>query len=373
MKRLLISVVVVALATGTLRAPRALAADAPVRVTLTAARSLDASDWPAGRKLLELPPIALDAGQSRLIRGRLEAASVTDSNQEQQVGVACDGTEGGVLRTSRNNEGLDHHYSTGDGVLDLDVRYLFTPVTAGSFICSLWGKSSGNALTARAATGQTYLEVIDPAPGASQWLAGPCDSRGTVSNTSDNAYDSECVYLVPPTASQDGTSYPSQTHTLTQASLTADPAASAISLGLDLQLSTCYGGTGSCIVEVNQYGGDRRGGTSVVDSRADIVQLDATGQATACGARTFSPALGEGNSPSGAYRRTVIAGDTHHVKLRYVVTVPVSQAAGCTRTFLARLFVRSVSGDPVKLLGSRMSRSGAVTLAFSNAIATNAR
>ncbi|HVL33071.1 MAG TPA: hypothetical protein VM600_05755, partial [Actinomycetota bacterium] len=175
--------------------PPVLAAASP-RAGLTSARSLDATDWPVGRKLLELGPITLTEGESRLIYGRLTAINEATRNLEQQVGVGCDATEGGTMRTSRNNEGSDRAYPAGRGILTIDVRYLHTARASGTFVCSLWAKSSGNTMTAMAGVTRTFIEASDPAAGAVQWgLDQPCDSNGTISNTPDVSYDSECRYV----------------------------------------------------------------------------------------------------------------------------------------------------------------------------------
>lgn len=340
----------------------------PLRATLTQDRSMDASDYPIGRKLAEVQ-VALAAGESRMIYGRLEARSESARGAEQQVGVGCDGLDGGTLRTSRNNEGNDARYVGGYGILTIDVRYLFTASTATTYTCALWGKSSANTLTALG-RGSTYIEVTDALAGATQWgLDQPCDSNGSVSGTPDNAFDSECRYLVPRSAEQ--STWSPSTVALLQPSFVADPAATNVLATADLQITTCYRDTSSCIDTVDRFGG-RAGSYSLLDSRLDVFQLDANGTSAGCGSRASFPALGAGNSPDSNFQRVKVGRNTHHLKLRYQVRMPVSTTEGCTRTFLLRVVLRATEGDPVKLGGSKLNSRGGVRLAFSNGIARNA-
>ncbi|HVL32172.1 MAG TPA: hypothetical protein VM600_01165, partial [Actinomycetota bacterium] len=175
-------------------------------------------------------------------------------------------------------------------------------------------------------------------------------------------------YVVPRAR---GSAFPWKLTALEMPAFAADPAATSVTANADLQLSTCYRATASCIYAVDRFGG-MTGSKAMVDSRLEVIQLDANGFAAGCGARTQWPAAGSGSSPDRNYMRSTITRDVHHMKFRYQLRMPISSAEGCTRTFLIRVVVRSVAGDPVKIAGSRLNSRGGVRLAFSNGFARNA-
>ena len=339
------------------------AAPGDIRRSLPGNKKIDRERWPQGRRLVSTPPFYLDAGESRLVYGRLRARNGSHRSAEQQVGLGCDGTLGGVIRTSRNNEGRDRRYPDGWGTMTIDARYLFTAVTPGTYICSLWGKSSTDALTALAR--RTYINVAATGDRSDrQWLERPCDSKGRVRDRTLDPYASHCEYLVHRRVKQRGTAYANSTYALVEDSFVVPPGTRHVQVLADLQLTTCYQNTASCIDSVDQYGG-RYGGVSVVDSRLEAWQLDASGGTSLCGKATFDPAP----TPGSKFTRTRIASQAHHWKLRHRLTHNVSSAPGCTGRFLFRLSVRAVAGDPVKLVGRKAAGLIDTRLAFSNAIA----
>lgn len=326
-----------------------------MRAVLERGVSLDRSDFPQGRKLASLRPVHLDAGESRFVYGRLRARNTSARNVEQQVGVSCDGTPGGLIRTSRNNEGRDRRTSGGWGILVIDVRYLFTAPVSGTYVCALWGRSSAESLTALPHGTLIQMSREDDR-GSKQWLQQPCDSRGRVAEGPADRTGSRCEYLVHSRVKQRGTAYPDRGYALVEDLYVADPGARALQVIADLQLTTCYRGTNSCIDAVDRYGAPH-GSRGVVDTRLEVYQLDAAGGTTLC--RATKPAR---------LRRTVISAHAHHLKIRHQVVRSVRADAGCTPRFMFRVYVRSVSGDPIKIVGMKTDGLVSTQLAFSNGI-----
>lgn len=356
-KRLVSAVGLVAALAAAL--PAAAASAETARAYLKNNRALDRSVYAHGRELVRLSPVVLASGESRLLTGQLQARSSSSRNVEQQAGISCDGTTGGTVRTSRNNEGRDKRYSTGAGVLSISVRYLFTAPDAGTYTCRLWGLASNDSLTALGGK-RTWLEISTTGERrAIQWTQGPCDSRGRVSKTSDDLSDSECVYVVPARARQRGTRYPDRAYALVDSNARADLLARAIDVIGDVELTTCYSGTGSCLANVARYGTWRA--PTVVETRLEVFQLDPLGHS--CGAVTYSG--------SRKFMRTNIGPDAHHFKVHHRVSHAVSVIPPCTGRALVRLAVRVISGSPVKIDGSTTVRNGRSALALSNGIARN--
>lgn len=92
---------------------------------------------------------------------------------------------------------------------------------------------------------------------------------------------SDCDYVVPSAA---GSEYPHQVDALKQNGIVVDPVASEIQVNADLEMTSCYRGTDTCISDVSQYGMSGTDTYGDIDTRLVIFQTDANGSESACGA-----------------------------------------------------------------------------------------
>jgi hypothetical protein len=288
-------------------------------------------------KLTHSGSLAMAAGEHRYLYGRILAYNAFTPNVLQDVGVDCDpnasrtAPSSGIMYTGRNNEGSDFAYPTGNGLLILYVRSLFTAPSTGTYDCALWGVAASSAwngstpyLTVKpkdaAGVQQSYLQVGAATEiGALKWGPAACGSKGT---------DATCIYL---SAGQ------SRNDILYQASWNAATTATKATFYLDLEVTTCYTNTSSCtITGGNDY--------TDVDTRLEVYQLDATGHAAGCSpGQTYDPA-----NPR-------VSRDAHHFKIYHQLTYTISTSSSCTRRFLARLYVKNLGGDPIKIDGPELS------------------
>lgn len=322
-----------------------------IRRVLGTAMRLDATRWPDGRRLLDLPRTYLRAGENRLIIGRLTARNASISVVGQLVGVGCGGRRGGTVVTTRNNEGRTKGYPGGRGILAIKVRYLMVADRDGWYTCSLWGAALHRRGALVALPGSTSVEMKTTSdPTAEQFFEDKCSANGT---------EDSCTYLVPATVRQSGQRRPNTARVFDfgynghlektvadawRATLEADPARARaaaergvrrprfVQLVADLQVTTCYQRTGSCIDAVDRYG---YAGRSVVESVAEIAQFPILGT---CPARV-----------AGYPVRTIVTDAAHHQKVHLVVRLRPSDHPSCSWVFSIRLTVRVVSGNPVKI------------------------
>lgn len=353
-------------------APPAPAQARTVRRVLAESKILTRRSYPAGRMLVGLPAVYLRAGENRLVHGRLRAQNRTRRNIGQLVGISCGA---GTVVTTRNNEGNDRRYREGPGVLAIRVRALLAADRSGWYSCSLWGAAlHPGTVVALAPGGGTFVEMTRASlPGAVQRFEDRCAGSGV----------SPGCYLVPSTTRQEGTSFPAATAVLEGARPAAEPASTAdgavnghgvqraleaaaagshegvlrelsrrappisVTYIADLEVTTCYRNTGSCLDVVDRYA---QGGGSVVETQIEVLQGDLTarsageaagipaGSATGCPLRRRGPAV-----------RTVITNDAHHQKIHRAFAVALDPASACGRDVVARLRVRAVSGNPIKI------------------------
>ncbi|OKJ18136.1 hypothetical protein AMK23_35620 [Streptomyces sp. CB02130] len=289
--------------------------------------------------------MALQAGEKRYLRARLEATSSTTGIVGLTQRIRCLNASGAtvsvVAASARNHEGSDTSTYATPGHLPLYADLLFTAPSAGTYTCVLQGSAYSSLpgsyhLTAIA--GSTWLEADETDRTGAHWWQNPaCESDDSAG---------ECTYVGGGAARphawvfyDDGTPvYKWQAH----------PDAVSVSAQANLELTTCYTGTASCAASMEVY---PRGKNAVVDTRFEFVQLDTTGHTC----RTSSVTA----------RRT-ITDDAHHaVGYSSLTDVPIDLACG-TRTFLLRIYVKHVSGQTVKIDGIQ---SGITSL--TNGIAFN--
>ena len=176
--------------------------------------------------------------------------------------------------------------------------------------------------------------------GAHWWLNPECGSDGT---------ESTCTYLgkdLPQAYLFNNDDSPID-------ALLAASNADSVDASATVGLTTCNHGTGSCKDE-HEGGSDK----SVVISHLEFNQL--------------TPALGVCKVNQSPDVTSTISNEAHHYMIQYKLkNVPIDPACE-TRRFLLRVLVRYVSGNPVKIDGTR---SDEVTLkpfeSYTNAFAIN--
>lgn len=305
------------------------------RVTLAANRNFSPN---ATTLIVSTPAVTMAAGESRHIRGRLEATSSTTLIVALTVMVRCNNSAGsavGVIgATARNHEGSDTTYYAIAGHLPLYADLLFTAPTAGTYTCGVYGWTASSATSSyhlTAVSGSTWIEISNtPQAGARWWENPACSSDGSSSG---------CRYVWPGSSPvwvfyNDGTAV----HKWTAAST-----ATTVEALADLTLTTCYLNTGSCQNSTVIPKEKARGTNAVVDLRFEVIQLDAT--AHTCRINT-----------AGTVRRT-IRDDAHHYAAYFSLgSIPIDPSCG-TRQFIMRIYVTSVSGQPVKIDGRQNATS----------------
>lgn len=311
------------------------------RVTLTSAKKF----YPNATTLLISKSITLAAGESRHVRGRLEATSSTTLIVALTELVKCvdsSGTAVGIASASaRNHEGYDTTYYAIDGHLPLYADLLFTAPAAGTYTCGVYGWTASSATSSyylTAVANSTWLEVSDTNQQGSHWWQNPaCDSNGTYST---------CTYLGAGTS----TAWVFYTDGTPVYKWAAASNATGVQALANMTVTTCYAGTASCKSSIDPYE-KPRGTNSVIDVRFEVIQLDATAHTCRLTSTTTS-------------RRT-IRDDAHHYTAYFSLSnIPVDSTCG-TRNFIMRVYVKHVSGNPIKIDGVQGSTS------LTNGIAMN--
>jgi hypothetical protein len=276
------------------------------------------------------------AGESRHIKGRLEATSSTTVIVAMDNIVKCVDSSGAqvgiVSASSRNHEGSDTTYYATPGHLPIYADLLFTAPSAGTYTCGVYGwTAAGSPLTYHltAVHGMTWMQVSNAdQPGAHWWQNPICNSTGT---------SSTCSYIGAGTNSKyvfynDGT---------TVFKWTPQPGAVAVQALANAEVTTCYTGTASCS-GVSGYE-HPRGTDSVLDYHLEFIQLDPTSHTC----RNTMTTSGRAN----------IRDDAHHyVVYMSLPRVTIDPTCG-TSLFIMRVYLAWVSGNPMKIDGVQGSTS----------------
>ncbi|SCF01235.1 hypothetical protein [Micromonospora mirobrigensis] len=340
MRRFLTAVAAVLLVAAPAQVARA-DSGSVTRVTLSSANNF----YPNTEERLLSRMVTLAAGESRHVRGRLEATSSVTQVVAMNDTLKCVDSTGAVVgvtsTSSRNHEGSDTSYYAVPGHLPIYADLLFTAPSAGTYTCGLYAYTASSSLDnyyLTAVATDTWLEVSNSNQVGARWWQNPaCNSTGT---------SSTCTYVGAGTSSawvfyNDGTPV---------YKWTAATTATSVQALATLELTTCYTGTSSCTSGIAGYE-KPRGTDAVVDVRLEFIQLDTTAHTCRTTSTTTS--------------RKTIRDDAHH----YVASLGLSSIpidAGCgTRTFIMRIYVDHVSGNPVKIDGVQSSTS------LTNGIAMN--
>ena len=288
----------------------------------------------------------MQAGETRRVFGRVDIVSSVQSNLLAQAYTECIGPGFISQRgdTNQNHEGKDgagpsYPYP---GELSLYPSLLVKAPTTGKYTCRL----SAIGTSDLAVVGRDYdgfsttwlMASAAPDKGAAWRQNLPCDQYGDTVPTKENGYSS-CLYLAGATNQQqiyifenDGS--PDQVWQ-------ADSKAAFVDASDSLLLTTCDYGTHSCTPDNTEgwwnYITDNPGGT-MVQSHLELIQLDPDG--------------GVCNSTSSPDQVTKIGNAPHHYELYdSMLDVPIYPCNG-SRSFKMRIFLKYLSGNPVKIDGS---------------------
>lgn len=319
----------------------------PVFMPLGSDTPFTADDKP---KVLISGTFRLQAGQSRRVSGRLVTTSTSAAEVQLEAAVRClddsTGRQSGISAwTGRNHVGMGPlalspsllftaPYPFTDPNLSRllaapNPSLLFTARTAGTYTCQLIGTtgiSGGDYLTAVA--DGTWLQVSSSNEVGSHWWQNPsCDSEGTLPT---------CTYVGGPVGSPQGSIFDDGPLWTAAGNVTAAAVSATV------ELTTCNPGTHSC---TSSHQGDSGGdsGGSTVTSHLEFTQLDSQlgSRLVACKVTRTSDVT------------STIRNDAHHFMIQYsLANVPVSATCG-TRLFRVRVSVTHVSGNPVKIDGTR--------------------
>jgi hypothetical protein len=313
---------------------------APGVVTYPLQGNDDGGTWiPGGDPAVSLitKDIALRAGESRQVVGQVRAImdpALNLSSIDDTVAVQC-------LNSSGAQSGVSAWAETSlvPGRADtLRPSLLFTAPSAGVYRCHLLAviQSAPSSIRMKALNGLTYLMLSTGDEVGSHWWQNPdCDSPGTLPT---------CTYLGGPMGPQ--WSYLFYNDSTPRYAWTAADNATLASATANVELTTC-GHTLSC-------GGSKfdSDGSTVV-SHLEAVQLDAAGRPC--------------NLTRSGDRTDFIGKIPHHYNIPYLLSsVPVLSNCG-SRRFIVRVYMKWVSGNPVKIDGTRPD-----PLAETNAFIVNA-
>ena len=289
--------------------------------------------------------VTLRAGEKRRVVGRLETTANRTPGEWLATAVRCvdsSGYKSGIAAwTGTNHEGTDGPY-TPQGHLVLHPSLLFTAPSAGTYRCELIAETNGDkpdpkyrvtAVRAGAGSGGTWLQVSSSDEAGAQWWQNPdCDSDGT---------EPTCSYIG---GSQELRIFQNDGTPLQMWS--AAPSATAASVSATVEVTVCYHQTSSC--PDNHEGGT--GGSTVLTH----LELDQLGPGLDICQVTKTPDV---TIPLDALG--------HHHSLSYQLTnAPISATCGGSRLFAVFVYIKHVSGVPVKIDGTRPEEHEAQTDAY---------
>jgi hypothetical protein len=317
--------------------------------------SLKSYVYPNGSQL-SLHPIvsvqlSLAPNQSRRISARISLTSTSTSSTFTGAYVMCENPNGGdkteLGDTNQNYAGKNTPAGTSypfNGVLALYPSLLLQAGNvAETFTCGLYASTDSDEVSVMPQDDDgfstTYLlsSSVDDT-GAAWWQNLNCSWTGQTVPDPKNP-DSHCLYLGGATQQQDV--YEFQEDGSLVRPWTAPDNAAFVNAEDSLLVTTCYFGTKSCTPEntlsyidslFNNLGG------TYLQSHLELNQLDSSGNVC----RTAQ-------SPD----QISFADNTaHHYEIYHLLQdVPVYPECG-SRTFQLRLYVKYLSGNPVKIDGS---------------------
>lgn len=311
--------------------------------------------YPNGSQLSLRPIVSLQLSlapnESRRISARISLTSTSNSSTFTGAYVMCENANGGdeteLGNTNQNYAGKNTPAGTSypfNGVLALYPSLLLQAgKMAETFTCGLYASTDSDDVSVMPQDYDgfttTYLlsSSVDDT-GAAWWQNLNCSWTGQTVPDPENP-DSHCLYLGGATQQQDV--YEFQTDGSLVHSWTAPDNAAFVNAEDSLLVTTCYHGTKSCTPENRLSYIDslfnNQGGT-YLQSHLELNQLDSSGNVC----RTAQ-------SPD----QISFADNTaHHYEIYHLLQdVPVYSECG-SRTFQLQLYVKYLSGNPVKIDGS---------------------
>lgn len=283
--------------------------------------------------------LGLRAGESRRVFGRVEATSSNAVGSYFEVYTRCIGPDGresihGVV--GENHTGNDTGFPTYviPGHLVLYPSLLFQASTAGAYDCQLvaWAGDDGVTLTAIARDSSgfstTWLQVSSADDeGAGWWQDPPCDSEGSLAT---------CTYL-------GGGSHQTESYLFYNDGSAvnlwlAGSNAAFVDASATVELTTCDHGTKSCT-----SGNIGNSDGTVVTAHLELIQLNSN--------------LGVCKVNQGVDVTDNVANGPHHHPMYFsLIDVPVYPECG-SRQFMLRVLMKYVSGNPIKIDGTRPGES----------------
>jgi hypothetical protein len=297
-------------------------------------------DGTQGDVLVVETTLDLAAGESRHLRGRLEAVSSTTGTVAMNATLKCFSPQGSTVgptsTSSRNHEGSDAAYKD-EGHLPLYVDDLLVAPAAGRYRCGLYGRTASTSITgyrlAVVTGGKSWLQFsLQDQAGAGRWDSLPCSSVGD---------SPTCTYLGKGKAVDafvfynDGSTPLKWRHA---------PGATSVQALANVTVTTCYKLTASCdgVPEADR---EPRAPDSYssVSFRLDVIQLDQAGSHT-CQSTQTEPVTNK------------VRDEAHHYT-SYLSLAAVPVNASCGDQFLLRVYVKHLSGSPIKIDGRQSSTS----------------
>jgi PASTA domain len=295
--------------------------------------------------------VSMQAGDMRRVFGRAEIASSVNSSALAVAFVECTTLDGSPVSqeggTNQNHEGRDTPIGASypyPGELALYPSLLFKAPYAGTFTCKLEANGDpNNPLTAIASDydgySTTWLQVSAQPDagvnyaGAFWWQNLPCDEQGKPNP------QAPCVYLGGASGQQQV--YEFENDGSPVQSWQAPEDAAFVDASDSLMVTTCYYDTGSCTADNSEswwnHIFDNPGG-SVVQSHLELIQLNP--DESVCNTTASPDQISNvGNAPH------------HYMIYHSLADVPVYPCNG-SRLFKLRIFVKYLSGNPVKIDGS---------------------
>lgn len=275
----------------------------------------------------------LNAGETVLVYAKAKVENSSLANMLYGLAIQC-GDEPEMWSTT-NHEGYDSYTNNGGG-LSQAVRYLFTAPSAGDFTCKMQAISGKSAhaseadyLTFLHGETNTLINVSRVGSGSASWGSENDKNYNTIEENSR-----VITYIGP------GLKLGTQSYALRSARWVSAPGAVSISAIGDVEITVCYAESGSC---AEGYRGDAsiKDAGSVIRTRLIVQQMPSDGSFTPC-AITYIPASG--------YKETTISSDTHHQKIHHTSeSIPFSPSCGSSRSFISKMEIKWVSGNPIKV------------------------
>lgn len=249
--------------------------------------------------VLRLAPITARKGQKFYLQTQLATTSNVTRGPMIGARIVClaTGGGGGSPYTTRN------HTGKAAGVRSVVIRWVFKAPADNTYRCEVRGRADTSLNPARATLtlqSASYLRVRRVSGATRQWgdSGSSCAGKRRIPGHRQCATAREVAKVL-------------DRRIRVGRQFTA---------GVDVQLTREYG----------MY----PGGTARVRTTQTIVQLRSDGKACA--------------APRRSRTETAIDSNLHHLKLHLTIAnVKVSSAAGCTKRFRVRTYVRSLAGNPV--------------------------